>query len=283
MNMRANHAILASALLLVFGQTIADEETFLKVSLPGTTDSVSFKDRDIHYWDFDCKVDVIDDQRYCSVFYKFSLVGGIGDFYITVKQGSKVYLWAVGGNAYPGSEQIIRVDANKPHRTNERGPFVGTPDLLSEIRSGEVLRTRWYDWPYNNKQDKEHSLKGFGDALDMAIAIVDGKEFSLPLASLENIYYWRGVALRRAHENIRAAMDKNSRVYKYTSKDCNLTFDADQRVNDILELVPGVAGVAFRQGYAEPLVNIITGTQCGNDVTNLSRMIEPIPNLIHPE
>ena len=272
MTMKAIQILLTSLLVAVpLPQAAAgDDETFLAAPLPGATNSLSTM---TNWWLLKCKVDAMEDYRSCYISFRFHAFE-FGHFSARINQGGKVYLWAIGGDIYPGSQQIIRVDANKPHRSPGGKSFVGTSALLKEIRSGIVLRTRWYDWPKNTKQDMEHPLKGFGEALDLALAIVDRKEFSLPLDALEKMYSWEGHTLRRSREHVREAMRS---VLK-----CNLAFDPDQRVEEILASIPGVAGRAMRKAYAEPHTSA-SSTECRKHVAVLSAGITLIPNLKYPQ
>lgn len=276
MIIRAELTVITSCLLLLCGQAFADEETFLNVLLPGSAGAISTKDNE-DYWQLVCQVDAMDDGRSCSIRYYFSSYE-LGDFWTSVGQGNRIDLIVAGGSsAYPKSKKILRVDSNKAHQTDESVPFAGTKELLSEIRAGSILRTRWRDWPYNYEQDKEQPLKGYGEALDLAIKVVDEERFSLPPGSIEYLYYWEGVGLRRVREDVRAALKS-----KHFAKECAFEFDPDQRVEEILASIPGLAGQALRKGYArEPASSL--PNKCAENGARLARDIVMIPNLIYPD
>ena len=62
-------------------------------------------------------------------------------------------LFSVLGEEYPASRSAIRVDSNKAYVFEE---FLrGSParSLLAELRKGQVVKTRYNDWPYGVNRD----------------------------------------------------------------------------------------------------------------------------------
>ncbi len=116
-------------------------------------------------WEFSCRVDQIDDQRSCS------LVGGAG-------RGREVpyllILWGDGWagpavsvahseQGYPQTEELLRVDKNAAFSVDEDSLFSGQRALtiINQLKRGQRLRLRYYDWPYNYSRDGDLPLNGF--------------------------------------------------------------------------------------------------------------------------
>lgn len=70
---------------------------------------------------------------------------------------------SVVGQAYPGSDQTVRVDQN--HALIVQGG--DRPDLhnggviIEQLKAGQSFLTRYVDWPYGINQDREFSAAGF--------------------------------------------------------------------------------------------------------------------------
>ena len=276
MNAKSLQAITLFLLLLLSVRAGAEEGTFLNVILSGSADAISTKDNR-NYWHLLCEADFVDDSRSCRIGFNFES-GKPGDFWTNVVRANNVYIQVVGGSAYPGSKMILRVDSNSAHQSKEDTPFVAGPELLSELRSGSILRTRWYDWPYNSEQDKEQPLKGYSEALDLATKVLGNKKFSLPPGSVEHFYFWEGVGLRYLHNDIQAALK-----YESFAKHCDFDFDPNQKVEEILASIPGLAGRALREGYDNAPPVRPFPQECAENGAKLARGVETIPNLIYAE
>lgn len=209
-----------------------DAETFLEAKLPNSGGSI---DEWTDNWKLRCKADAMEDTRSCTILFQLTLYKN-GDFLTIVREGG-IVSFSVVGNKYPGSLQIIRVDSNESLRADADDFFFGNENLLAQIRAGKVIKTRWYDWPNNRKQDMEQTLIGFSKVLDLALKVVNGKEFSLPQETLENFYLDRAFSLAIARDSIRMALEDD-----YFATTCKLQFDADKRVEEILGGIPGATG-----------------------------------------
>ena len=119
-------------------------------------------------WRFHCRTDAMDDTRTCvlstermspylMVIWASSFAGaGVSVAYL--------------GDRYPGSTVSLRVDSSPALTSPEGRPFGGARSaaILAQIRTGNTLRLRAYDWPYNAAQDEEIDLTGAGAVLDAA-------------------------------------------------------------------------------------------------------------------
>jgi hypothetical protein len=115
--------------------------------------------------EFSCRVDQMDDQRSCT------LVGGSGRGreapYLLILWGDgwtgPAVSVAHGQQGYPQTEELLRVDQNAAFAIDEDSLFSGqrASSIINQLKRGERVRLRYYDWPYNYSHDSELSLKGF--------------------------------------------------------------------------------------------------------------------------
>ena len=117
-------------------------------------DLESFSDN----WSMTCKIDKIDDEPLCYVQRKDVVV-------VRSPRGSTV---TIGGENYPGSDVSVRIDDRPPLRAAAPA-FVGAAAdrVVSQMRTGKRMITRYQKWPYKSYLDDEWSLYGAPEALEL--------------------------------------------------------------------------------------------------------------------
>jgi hypothetical protein len=116
-------------------------------------------------WEFSCRIDQMDDQRSCSLIAGSNR--GREAPYLLVLWGDgwtgPAVSVAHGQQAYPQTEELLRVDRNAAFSIDADSLFSGQRALaiISQLKRGERVRLRYYDWPYNYSHDSDLPLKGF--------------------------------------------------------------------------------------------------------------------------
>lgn len=114
-------------------------------------------------WNINCQYDAVKDTRLCS------LRNGC----ITLYSGNSNIMYPRwGGSLYPGSKLVWRTDSDQPFEIDPENTSDLDADLVFlSMLTREKIRTRWYDWPYEQPQDAECDLAGFKDAASAFSAI----------------------------------------------------------------------------------------------------------------
>lgn len=124
-------------------------------------------------WNMACKVDAMDDSRSCiltSHMVKdnpyFMAIWGSGF------AGPSISV-AFLGDAYPGSMDTLRIDANAPLSIKNDKPFgpAASRTILLQMARGKSLRLRAYLWPEEYEQDQTFDLTGFSAVIDASNAV----------------------------------------------------------------------------------------------------------------
>jgi hypothetical protein len=111
-------------------------------------------------------VDPITDEQKCMVSNR--LAGG-GAILATVngKEGLKLMLT---GEADPGNETItIRVDKNKPHDRDSVFSGDDATAILSELRKGTEVSTRYTPWPEGGNNDRKFQVCNLPAMIDQCL------------------------------------------------------------------------------------------------------------------
>lgn len=124
----------------------------------------TIKDLHIKNWSTSCKKDAMDDKHWCTL-TKEDVTFGIW------KNGT--YFINVGHSHYPRSKVTLRVDKNQPISISSDGEFSKKQieSLLSQIKNGQDIISRYQEWPYESNIDKTTSLYGFNAAWEILNAI----------------------------------------------------------------------------------------------------------------
>jgi hypothetical protein len=127
----------------------------------GTSENLKgFKD----IWSVRIKKDEMTDEKIITVrrdAYKsgFRLRSDISLF-LELSNKENEYL-CISGHNYPNKKGIIRVDKNQPIETNVNGCVKLSTDLDSQMRKGNNITLRGYNWPYDAGETQNISLGGY--------------------------------------------------------------------------------------------------------------------------
>jgi hypothetical protein len=116
-------------------------------------------------WEFSCRVDAMDDSRSCT------LIGHQGSYsknapYLMVLWGDTWFGPAVSVShseeAFPGTDEMLRVGKNAAFSVDEDDLFTGerAARIVSQLKRGNLVRLRYYDWPYKDSHDSSIRLEG---------------------------------------------------------------------------------------------------------------------------
>ena len=110
-----------------------------------------------------CKIDEMDDLANCYVI--------AGNAKIEIHRSTKFngYRVVMHGDHYPESKITVRIDKNKAIIANENSGFTKAQSaaIVSQIKIGDKITTRYYDWPYKSSVDKTTLISDLGLAVDV--------------------------------------------------------------------------------------------------------------------
>lgn len=112
-------------------------------------------------WRLNCSKDKMTDERTCFIL-KFS-----ANFAVTLMPNGKPLTACVIGNDFPGRRGAIRLDKQKPIKTDEAGCVVYFK-IFPQLLKAKHVTTRRYEWPDDYPKDAEGSLDGFDKAISLA-------------------------------------------------------------------------------------------------------------------
>lgn len=117
-------------------------------------------------WMIECRVDPIDDERSCNM-----SSNAIMFFRDNRTPGIKATV--VSGTNYPGTTEVLRVDANAPITVAEDELFSSatTAKIMNQMAAGSRLVSRYRGWPYNNAIDTGLDLRGFAEVREIYDAV----------------------------------------------------------------------------------------------------------------
>lgn len=121
--------------------------------------TLDFSERDSN-WSLQCLVDGMADTHMCHI--------RKGDLYVWLSSDGSPFV-SIGNNHYPGTGVAIRIDKLKPIDTQDKG-FVASSTvekILSELKSGNIVMTRYQKWPYKAYVDRTVNLYGFKEAYEI--------------------------------------------------------------------------------------------------------------------
>ena len=123
----------------------------------------------IDTWSFRIKNDEMTDEKIITVnryaytnseeFGKIQLQYEIWLF-INLSKTNKEIL-CIGGHDYPGKTGMIRIDKNAPITTDVNGCLRLNKKLDKQLRSGNKITLRGYNWPYEGGETKTINLNGY--------------------------------------------------------------------------------------------------------------------------
>lgn len=97
-----------------------------------------------------------------------------GDLVIVRTSGGRTFV-RVGHKHFPRSPMVVRIDDHAPIRAREDRGF--TPEqverILEQLRTGEVVTTRYMQWPYERYRDDRWTIFGFQEALTISDWLVE--------------------------------------------------------------------------------------------------------------
>lgn len=117
-------------------------------------------------WSVNCKIDPITDRRHCYM--------KKGDLWVWAYDDGRRQVM-VGGerDSYPHTQATVRVDRAAPLSSPASAEGVFGPQnsraLISQMRAGEQVVTRYTDWPYRSFVTNTYTLHGFGAAYDYIV------------------------------------------------------------------------------------------------------------------
>lgn len=111
-------------------------------------------------WSTRCKVDSMDDSRWCAM-SKGPLTIGIWQ--------EHVYFITVGSDHFPGSKVLIRTGQSQPISKLAKDSFTNAQvtSIIQELKIAKTVKTRYREWPYDVDKDKEIDLFGFNEGLQI--------------------------------------------------------------------------------------------------------------------
>ncbi|WP_162887109.1 hypothetical protein [Pseudomonas syringae] len=128
----------------------------------------TIKDLNLVNWDTACKTDGMDDKRWCYISKKDLTIG-------IWKDGSTFI--SIGHDHFPSSQIAIRIDQSPPLTAPEKTGFdskqVG--EILSSLKKGQKVLTRYQEWPYERNKDVTIDLYGFNEAWTIINKIYQSK------------------------------------------------------------------------------------------------------------
>lgn len=118
-------------------------------------------------WSIRCESDPMDDSVSCSVHRVRRSADEIIMSLFLNYNGSKFDV-CVGSDLYPGKDIQFRVDSNPAHSvTGECFPDAKSKAIMSELRSGTKVVTRYQKWPYETWLTSEFTTDGLPQALSL--------------------------------------------------------------------------------------------------------------------
>lgn len=78
---------------------------------------------------------------------------------------SQVAMTVSGGDRYPGTPMMIRVDQNAAIAGGKDFSRSSVSTLLKEMSSGSIIMARYSDWPYNTYVVGKMGAKGIAEAI----------------------------------------------------------------------------------------------------------------------
>lgn len=115
------------------------------------------------------KVDPMTDAKSCHVTPSGRRAQVYPMFFYHSVEGFSVTL--VGAD-FPGKRETFRVDKNQAISETEGLSGARAQALVTQARSGRVLRVAGYEWPYEIERYEEFNLEGLGPKLDQCRAFV---------------------------------------------------------------------------------------------------------------
>lgn len=174
----------------------AQDREYLNIAIPGQGQparDVSVKDT----WSIYCKVDELMDLRYCfinAVMEDAKYVAAHSSFTTRVNSDGTIYVWTKEGTASPGTKQILKVDENDLIHLSADHPLASR-ETIEQLKAGNVLHTRWYEGQSQKQYDEVVSLVGFGNAVEVARAIVEKRTIPVePVLASTTAWEWGKMA-----------------------------------------------------------------------------------------
>jgi hypothetical protein len=127
-------------------------------------------------WSFSCRKDPFDDTVTCTLTGRDRNQDGENPslFMVWTNRGRTPAISVFhSGQAYPGSLETIRVDGNTAVSVDEDDFFVGgvAERLITQMKSGNEVILRYYDWPYEYAHGGALDLKGFRQVYAAVMAL----------------------------------------------------------------------------------------------------------------
>lgn len=155
-------------------------------------------------WHLLCSKDAFTDEVACQIspIREGRLVEDAG-FRVVVRR-EQVAATVASPNIYPESDAWLRVD-DRAARVFKAGAALESRSdghsVFDELLAGSVLRTRHFDFPYQNRPiDREVPLAGFGRSLEVAREIISGHAELLPEERLHQAEHTGAVAAFTHHQ-----------------------------------------------------------------------------------
>lgn len=119
-------------------------------------------------WHMICEKDRMSDKRLCLL-----KPMNAPSVLVSYNGASRAISVDDGGAGFPGSIDQVRIDRNAPLSTRNGTAFSGKSAavLLAQMKRGNVIYSRFRDWPYNHIVDRQTSLEKFSIIVQVADAI----------------------------------------------------------------------------------------------------------------
>ncbi len=119
-------------------------------------------------WLVNCENDMITDKRKCRMSrfdkkYGTELVQAL-----IILNSEKGNVLCIGEEHFPNKSSQIRIDNNTPFTTSDKdGCFSYKPskNIINQLLSGQEIKIRFYQWPYDGYKDIKFLTSGFSQSL----------------------------------------------------------------------------------------------------------------------
>lgn len=117
------------------------------------------------HWRIDCRRDAMNDKRDCKI------TSGSGGILILYNYGREPLKICIVDRNYSGQVRQLRVDKNPARAADENGCVPG--EYAKEMRGGNQIVVRRNEALDGSTKDAVSDLIGLGDAMDLAVFIMD--------------------------------------------------------------------------------------------------------------
>lgn len=121
---------------------------------------IKYDDSELKKWSISCSKDKFNGSKVCSLSKLHNAV------MVNIINGK--YSVYVGGNHYPRTQSVIKIDYNNPIYGYE-GSSQTPQKVIEQMKNGRIAYTRYKEWPYEYNKDGEVDLIGFTEAFNQML------------------------------------------------------------------------------------------------------------------